>query len=147
MSVLTPIRHALATANAYLRIDLTTGRTDIICGAQADFLLVDIHRDDHIQPGPFGRYQITAADGRVVRLAALSGRAVPMTSWYKHCTLPDGRTSYVQALMSAAEVLKATAVADGAVHRLLDGGLIRVHRGRCAETWTPLPDNRKESTT
>ncbi|MFD7835641.1 hypothetical protein [Streptomyces sp. NPDC059761] len=144
MSVLTPMRHALATANAYLRIDLTTGRTDVICGAQADYLLVDIHRDDHIQPGPFGRYQITAANGRIVRLAPIASRAGQMTPFYKHCTLPDGRTSYAQALMSDSEVRKATAAADGTVHRLLDGGLIRVHRGRCAETWTPLVDNPKE---
>ncbi|MGW7100437.1 hypothetical protein [Streptomyces sp. NPDC054838] len=145
MSVLTPIRHALATANAYLRIDLSTGRTDVICGAQADFLLVDIHRDDDVRPGPYGRYQIKAADGRTVRLAPLASRSGPMATWYKHCTLPDGRTSYPQAPMSGAEVLKHAHAADGAVHRLLDGGFIRVHRGRCAETWSPLIVNPQET--
>ncbi|MET7363225.1 hypothetical protein ABZS76_32975 [Streptomyces sp. NPDC005562] len=143
MTVLTTARRALALADAYLRIDLTSNLTDVICGSQVDFLLVDIYRDDDVRPGPHGRYQVTTDSG-TVRFAPLASSRVPYADWYQHATLPDGRTSYQHAPMTAAKVAKQLPGVRGVVYTLRDGSLVRVFQARCAETWTPLPQAPQE---
>ncbi|WP_428957896.1 hypothetical protein [Streptomyces sp. cg35] len=140
MTVITAARRALATASAYLRINMTTGLTDVLCGTQVDFLLVDIYRDDDVQPGPRGRYQVVTGDGTMIRFAPLAAGPMPLVPWYQHCLQPDGRTSHQVAPVTADKLAKALPKAAGSVHTLADGALVRLYRGRCAETWTPLAE-------
>ncbi|WP_331762482.1 hypothetical protein OG612_45505 (plasmid) [Streptomyces sp. NBC_01527] len=138
MTVMKGQRAVLAAA-AYLRIDLSTGLTDAVCGEQVDYVLVEVYLDDQVRAGAGGRYEVTHDEERTIRLAPLAGRRVPLADWYQHATQPDGRTSYPQAPVEGTQVRVQIAAARGEVHTLRDGTLVRVWRGRCAETWTPLP--------
>ncbi|MGW1436826.1 hypothetical protein ACWD7M_16445 [Streptomyces griseus] len=134
----------MATAAAYLRLDLRTGRADAVSGAQVDFVLVDIHRDDTITPGRGGRFQVATADGRVIRYAPIARGRVQYAGWYEHATHPNGLAVHKHAPMTGQKVHRAVVRADG-VHILADGTVVRIARGRCAETWTPLPDTPSEN--
>ncbi|MFE6000256.1 hypothetical protein ACFQ6C_25905 [Streptomyces sp. NPDC056454] len=134
----------MAPATAYLRLDLGTGRADAVSGAQVDFVLVDIHRDDTIVPARGGRYQVVTADGRTIRYAPIARGRVEYASWYEHASHPNGLAVRKHAPMTGVKVHQAVVRADG-VHILADGTVVRLARGRCAETWTPLPDNPSEN--
>ncbi|MFJ4902905.1 hypothetical protein [Streptomyces sp. NPDC088727] len=139
-----PVRHSMATAAAYMRLNLTTGAADVIAGGQVDFLLVDIYRDEDVRPGPGGRYQVDTADGQRIRFSPIrQGRTVYAT-WYQHATSPDGRASYPRAPMTGQKVHKAVRGLDG-IHMLASGDIVRIGHGRCVESWSVLPDTPKEN--
>ncbi|MCX4799594.1 hypothetical protein OG497_37705 [Streptomyces sp. NBC_01242] len=148
MSIAAPtrprVRHALATAAAYMRLNLTTGAADVIVGAQADFLLVDVYRDDDVRPGPGGRYQVDTADGQRVRFSPLARGRTVYANWYQHATSPDGRTSHPRAPMTGQQVHKRITRADG-IHVLASGDIVRINGGRCVESWSRLPDTPEEN--
>lgn len=144
MSAYTTARRALATADAYLRLNTTTGLADVIVGSQVDFLLVDIYRDDDVRPGRNGRYQVDTADGQRVRFSPIARGRVPYANWYQHATSPDGRASHPRAPLTGQQVHKRTTRLDG-IHVLASGDIVRINRGRCVESWSPLPDNPEEN--
>ncbi|THA72534.1 hypothetical protein E6R60_26770 [Streptomyces sp. A0642] len=137
-------RRALATADAYLRLNTTTGAADAVNGQQVDFALVDLHRDDDVRPGRGGRYQVVTAEGHMVRYAPIAQGRTEYVGWYEHATHPDGRTTRKHAPVTGKQLHKAVVRGDG-IHLLADGTIVRLARGRCAETWTPLPDTPSES--
>ncbi|MFE4863280.1 hypothetical protein [Streptomyces sp. NPDC056670] len=137
-------RYALATAAAYLRLNLTTGAADVISGAQADFLLVDIYRDEDVRPGRGGRYQVDTADKQRIRFSPVARGRNTYRAWYQHATSPDGRAYHPRAPMTGPKVHKATVGLDG-IHTLASGDIIRISRGRCVESWSPLPDTPEEN--
>ncbi|MFD8648662.1 hypothetical protein [Streptomyces mirabilis] len=144
MSVYSTYRRALATADAYLRLNMTTGLADVIVGAQVDFLLVDTYRDDRVQPGKGGRYQVDTARGQCVRFSPIARVRVSYANWYQHATSPDGRVSHPRAPMTGKQVHKKTTRLDG-IHVLASGDIVHIRRGRCVESWSPLPDTPEEN--
>ncbi|MFF7198323.1 hypothetical protein ACFZAM_32025 [Streptomyces sp. NPDC008079] len=127
-------------ADAYLRIGLTSGIADLVCGAQLSAVLDDLRTpDDGVVLGAGGMFTVREADGCHVQYEPLH-----RSGWRRACTarrflftLYVGAVAKPQGIVTHQQMTERAMRMGGSLHGLTDGSAVNTFHGVIAARWTP----------
>ncbi|MEU6362144.1 hypothetical protein [Streptomyces albidoflavus] len=131
----------LATAGSYLRINRRTRAADLVCGAQADYALTEIHGDGEVAQEQGGGYLVTVDRWTVISYTPLHASQDILRSLapaYQHWAAPaDGTNYHVQADMSGKGLGVLITRAPGRFVRTRRDEIAHLQRGRVRNIFRP----------